>query len=208
MGDNDFRYSVLSCLSTVNCLVKGVYVKEDDRQKKRQGHRALAPPWWEFFDFQLVEELIDDDESSISADSSTFGAVYEFKPKSNNYYPIGAPRYVIAFRGTMLKKHTIVRDMMLNINILINRLSRRSRSDKAIQSVENIVSGEGVSVTDIWLAGHSLGAAIAMLVGINMAQKGNFLESAIPSSWFKAALTVIIKDNEEMQHSQNLFYGL
>lgn len=233
--DNDFEDSELSRLSTVDwqnerhrrcimaSLVKGVYVLEDDRQKKRQGHRALAPPWWKFFDFQLQEELIDDAGASIFADSSTFGAVYEFKPKSNNYYPIGAPRYVIAFRGTMLKKDTIIRDTLLNINILINKLSRRSRSDKAMQPVENIVSGEGVSVSDIWLAGHSLGAAIAMLVGRNMAQKGNFLESYffnppffatpmkrriyVASSWFKAALTVILKDNEERKHSENLFYG-
>ncbi|KAI3847538.1 hypothetical protein MKX03_013757, partial [Papaver bracteatum] len=191
--------------SIMASLVKGVYVLEDDRQKKRQGHRAVAPPWWKFFDFQLQEELIDDD-ASIFADFSTFGAVYEFKPKSNNYYPIGAPRYVIAFRGTMLKKDTILRDTILNINILINKLSI------------------GVSVSDIWLAGHSLGAAIAMLVGRNMAQNGNFLGSYffnppffatpmkrriyVATIWFKAALTFIIKDKEEMQLSENLFYGL
>ncbi|RZC89988.1 hypothetical protein C5167_029054 [Papaver somniferum] len=234
--DNDFQGSGLSLLSTVDwknerhrrsimaSLVKGVYVLEDDRRKKRQGNLALAPPWWKFFDFQLQEELIDDAGPSIFADSSTFGAVYEFKPKSNNYYPKGAPKYVIAFRGTMLKKDTIIRDTMLNINILINKLSHRSHFDKAMQPVENIVSGEGVSVRDIWLAGHSLGASIAMLLGRNMAKKGNFIQSYffnppffatpmkrriyVASSWFKAALTVIIKDNEERRHSEDLFYGL
>ncbi|RZC89992.1 hypothetical protein C5167_029055 [Papaver somniferum] len=233
MGDNDFRCSGLQRLSTVNwqnerhqrsimaSLVKGVYVQEDDRQQKRQGCLALAPPWWEFFNFVLLEVLVDDDASSISADFSIFGAVYEFTP-SNNYYPVGAPRYVIAFRGTMLKKETIVRDTILDINVLTNNLSRRSRSDKAMQAVENRVSGKGDS--RIWLAGHSLGASLAMLVGKNMARKGNFLESyffnppfvAAPMkrrirkarTWIKAGLTVGIKDYQERQRSKSLFNNL
>ncbi|KAI3863024.1 hypothetical protein MKX03_004115 [Papaver bracteatum] len=208
--------------SIIASLVKSVYVQEDDRQQKRQGCQALAPPWWEFFNFLLLEVLIDDKDSSLFADSSIFGAVYELKPKSNNYTSIGAPRYVIAFRGTMLKKETIVRDTILNINILTNNLSHRSRSDKAMQAVENIVSINGAS--NIWLSGHSLGAALAMLVGKKMARKGIFLESyfynppfvAAPmerriikaTTWIKAALTVNIKDYQERQRSKDMFNAL
>ncbi|KAI3847539.1 hypothetical protein MKX03_013758 [Papaver bracteatum] len=186
---NDFKHSRLSRLSPVDwqnehhrrsiaaSLVMGAYVLEDDRQEKRVGYRALAPPWWKFFNFELQKLLIDDADSSRSADSSIFGAVFEFKPKSNNYYPIGAPRYVIAFRGTVLKKDTIVRDIVLDINIFIGNLQHRSHFRKAIQAIEQLVSASGAS--NIWLAGNSLGSSIAMEAGKNMATMVNFLETIL-----------------------------
>ncbi|KAK3228074.1 hypothetical protein Dsin_007936 [Dipteronia sinensis] len=87
----DHRRSVLSC------LVQGAYVLETDRQKKREGPKALASPWWEFFNFQMIGQLKDDDDSSI------FGAIYKFKPPAShrNLSTDECPRYVIAFRGTL-----------------------------------------------------------------------------------------------------------
>ncbi|KAI3938861.1 hypothetical protein MKW92_012484 [Papaver armeniacum] len=162
--NHDFTLSGLSRLTTVDCLVKGVYVMEDDRQTKREGCKALAPPWWEFFDFQLLDKLMDD------VDWSIFGAVFEFKPKSNNYdYPKGAPRYVIAFRGTVLTEDTAVRDILLDINVFMNNLHHKSPSR-------------------IWLAGHSLGSAIAMLAGKTMAKRGILLVSYLFNPPFVAFL--------------------
>ncbi|KAK3228076.1 hypothetical protein Dsin_007938 [Dipteronia sinensis] len=84
--------------SVAASLVQGVYVLERDRQKKREGPKALASPWWEFFDFQMVGQLIDDDDSSI------FGAIYKFKPppSQRNLSTDGCPRYVIAFRADLI----------------------------------------------------------------------------------------------------------
>ncbi|KAI3914282.1 hypothetical protein MKW92_049691 [Papaver armeniacum] len=230
---HDFKHSGLPLLTTVDwesehyrrsiiaSLVKGVYVMEDDRQNKRQGCKALGPPWWEFFDFQLLDTLIDE------VDWSIFGAVYEFKPNSNNDdYPKGAPRYVVAFRGTMLNEDTAVRDILLDINVFLNNLHHRSRFGKAMEAVENMVSVKGSS--DIWLAGHSLGSAIAMLVGKKMAKTGNFLVSYLFNPPFVAflfenigsrtvkrgidiasrLLTHAMKNNQEKQPPEHLFKDL
>ncbi|RZC85444.1 hypothetical protein C5167_041617 [Papaver somniferum] len=190
--DNDFKLSGPSRLTTVNwqdeshrrsviaSLVKGVYVLKVDHRQHRQGCEALAPAWWESFNFKLLRFLTDDGDYSI------FGAVYEYIPESK-----GAPKYVIAFRGTMVKQDSFFGDMKLNINILINTLHRRSRFVKAMQAVENMVSEKGAS--NIWLAGHSLGAAIAMLAGKTMAKEGIFLESYLYNPPFIAAPIELIK---------------
>ncbi|KAI3914283.1 hypothetical protein MKW92_049692 [Papaver armeniacum] len=217
--NHDFTLSGLSRLTTVDwesehyrrciaaSLVKGVYVMEDDRQTKREGSKALAPPWWEFFDFQLLDKLMDD------VDWSIFGAVFEFKPKSNNYdYPKGAPRYVIAFRGTVLTEDTAVRDILLDINVFMNNLHHKSRFGVAMQAVEKMVSLSGAS--NIWLAGHSLGSAIAMLAGKTMAKRGILLVSYLFNPPFVAFLFENIgtsrwltygkKDNQEKQPPEHL----
>ncbi|KAI3897987.1 hypothetical protein MKX03_020632 [Papaver bracteatum] len=215
---NDFKRSELSRLTTVNwqsehhrrsitaSLVQGVYVLESDRQINWQGLEALAPPWWESFNFKLLYILIDDDDSSI------FGAVYQYLPQSNNFYPVGAPRYVIAFRGTMLNDHNIIHDAKLDIKILKKKLHGTCRFKKAMRAVKSMVSMKGSS--NIWK---------------NIAKTGNFLESYLfnptfvappteiiksrrvkrsihlASSLFTATLTVAMKDSEERQQSKDLF---
>ncbi|MCL7036299.1 hypothetical protein MKW94_017620 [Papaver nudicaule] len=169
---NDFKVSGPSHLTPVNwqderyrrsviaSLVKGVYVLKSDHRK----HLALAPPWWESFHFKLLRYLTDEKDYSI------FGAVYEYIPEAE-----GAPKYVIAFRGTMVKHDSYLGDMKLNMNVLLNKLHRRSRFKIAMKAVEKMVSEKGDS--SIWLAGHSLGASIAMIVGKTMAKEGILLET-------------------------------
>ncbi|KAI3935552.1 hypothetical protein MKW98_012744 [Papaver atlanticum] len=224
--DSDFEASGLSRLTTVNwqdehhrrsitaSLVQGVYELEHARQKNFQECKA----WWEFFDYQLLDKLTD----NIYSDSSIFGAIYEFTPKARNNYSIEAPTYVIAFRGTIMERHSFVRDMKLNIKILKNKLHRTSCIEKAIQAVKDKASIHGAT---IWLAGHSLGSAIAMFAGKDMAKTGKFLTSYLFNPPFvafpmkrgilvagtfmiTAALTVFIRDHEERQHSENRFKEL
>ncbi|KAJ0589770.1 hypothetical protein HanIR_Chr04g0189941 [Helianthus annuus] len=59
--------------SVAACLVQGVYILERDHQENRQASEALAPPWWNFFQFDLHSQLKDD------ADSCIFGAIYKSK---------------------------------------------------------------------------------------------------------------------------------
>ncbi|XP_057545542.1 GDSL esterase/lipase At4g10955-like [Amaranthus tricolor] len=159
--------------SVAASLVKGVYVTEIDRQKKRSGHNKLAPKWWEFFHYQPVKTLED------KFDSSIFGIIFQYKPPQTNYSAIKdvaqAPKYVIAFRGTLLKKKTAIRDCYLDAKIVLKGLDTSSRYEMAFHALEEILLTEDPK--NIWLAGHSLGAAIALHTGKNMAKHGYCLET-------------------------------
>ncbi|KAL2226961.1 UNVERIFIED_CONTAM: GDSL esterase/lipase [Sesamum indicum] len=145
-------------------LVQGVYVLECDRQQNRQGPQALAPPWWEFFSFRLNQVLVDDH------DLSYFAAVYEFNfpYPYPNYAGQRPPQYVIAFRGSVNKSKTRAEDFKLNLNCMINNLQESRRFHIGSESAHNVVSGAGPG--NVWLAGHSLGSSIALLVGRHMAK--------------------------------------
>ncbi|XP_044473292.1 GDSL esterase/lipase At4g10955-like [Mangifera indica] len=143
--------------SVAASLVQGVYILERDRQQKRQGNQSHASPWWNFFHFQLVCPLIDD------VDFSIFGAIYEHKSFGFSH---NAPKYVIAFRGTLNKPDSRLRDAKLDIQAMCSKLHQSSRFQLAMQAVKDVVATVGPD--NIWLAGHSLGSAIALLVGKNM----------------------------------------
>ncbi|XP_059662205.1 GDSL esterase/lipase At4g10955-like [Cornus florida] len=179
--------------SVAASLVQGVYILERDRQEKRQGPQALAPPWWEFFDFQLCRQLVDD------ADFSIFGAIYEFKPAASNCKDLtnGNPHYIIAFRGTITKGNAFSRDVELDLHFIRNGLHQTSRFEIAIQAVRNMVATYGN--LNIWLAGHSLGSAMAMLAGKTMAKTGAFLEAFLFNPPFVSAPIERIK-NVKVKH--------
>ncbi|XP_028774726.1 GDSL esterase/lipase At4g10955 [Neltuma alba] len=176
-------------MSVAASLVQGVYILERDRQENRVGPNALAPPWWTFFHFQLFRPLIDD------VDKSIFGAIYEFKPppssKGNDTVNI-SPRYVIAFRGTIPRGDSVYRDIQLDMHFVRNGLHQTSRSDIAVQAARNMVAAVGDS--NIWLAGHSLGSALAMLTGKRMAKSGMFIQSFLFNPPFVSAPIERIKN--------------
>ncbi|KHM99892.1 GDSL esterase/lipase [Glycine soja] len=180
-------------MSVAASLVQGVYILERDRQEKREGQNALAPPWWTFFHFKLLRPLVDD------VDSSIFGAIYEFRPPSSQYNDTlyRSPHYVIAFRGTLTKSHSVSRDIELDIHFIKQGLHQTSRSEIAIQAVQNTVATVGDS--NVWLAGHSLGSAMAMLTGKTMAKNGMFIESFLFNPPFVSAPIERIKD-ERVKH--------
>ncbi|XP_059667235.1 GDSL esterase/lipase At4g10955-like isoform X2 [Cornus florida] len=207
-------------------LVKGVYSLEHDRQQKRQGPQALAPPWWDFFNFQLVHVLVD------NADLSIFGAIYEFKfPASYSYgMAPNPPRYVIAFRGTINRPDTRCQDLKLDLQFICNRLQNSSRFQLAMQEVENMAAVAGAA--NIWLAGHSLGSAIALLAGKNMVKMGCPTETYLFNSPFisapveqfedrklkhgirfarsviKAGVAVALKDRQQRRRENDTFVAL
>lgn len=174
-------------------LVQGVYILERDRQEKRQGSQALAPPWWEFFQFQIVLQLVDD------ADSCIFGAIYKFTPQASpgTLSTNESPHYVIAFRGTIRKPHSVSQDLKLDLQLLQNGLHRTSRFEIAMQAVRNMVAA--TQENNIWLAGHSLGSAMAMLAGKNMAKMGIFLEAFLFNPPYVSAPIERIKDKKVKQ---------
>jgi pimeloyl-ACP methyl ester carboxylesterase len=105
----------------------------------------------------LEDELRDND-------GTIFCAIYR-----HNNYPLSAPNipsYVIAFRGTIWKHvKTMLRDMKANIRCIFNDLHNDSRFERAMGWVEEKVRLAGAR--NVWLAGHSLGSAMALLAGKN-----------------------------------------
>ncbi|XP_027362018.1 GDSL esterase/lipase At4g10955-like [Abrus precatorius] len=179
--------------SVAASLVQGVYILERDRQEQREGPNALAMPWWTFFHFQLLRTLVDD------VDSSIFGAIYEFKPPSSMHNDTlhRSPRYVVAFRGTITKGDSVSRDIELDIHFVRNLLHKTSRCERAIQAVQSMVATVGGS--NIWLTGHSLGSALALLSGKAMAKTGIFIESFLFNPPYVSAPIERIKD-QKLKH--------
>ncbi|GJM93308.1 hypothetical protein PR202_ga09854 [Eleusine coracana subsp. coracana] len=166
--------------SVMASLVQGVYLLERDRQWNRQGPDARAPAWWRSFHFEL---------------RSIFGAVYAFHPPpahflhdpaaaSNN----SAPHSVVAFRGTVTKKGSRRRDLQLDLQLVRNGLDRTSRFRAGMQAVRDAVAWAATAWQQrpddrVWLAGHSLGSAIATLAAKSVARAGG---PALPAFLFNA----------------------
>ncbi|KAG0449342.1 hypothetical protein HPP92_027382 [Vanilla planifolia] len=179
--------------SVAACLVQAVYILERDRQENLEGKEALAPAWWEAFHFELTRKLVDD------ADFSIFGAIFEYKPPVSilSSSLANAPRFVIAFRGTLNKAASVNRDLTLDLHLIQNALHQTSRFEIAMQAVRNLVSAVGSS--NIWLSGHSLGSAVASLAGRNMAKMGIFLNTFLFNPPFFSAPIERIKDKNVKQ---------
>lgn len=176
--------------SVAASLVQGVYILERDKQEKRKGSQALAPPWWKHFQFELYRVLVDD------VDSCIFGAIYKFAPSKSDFggSKDTSQRFVIAFRGTLTKGDAFTQDLLLDGHIIRNGLHQTSRFETAIQAVRHVVATFGSS--NIWLTGHSLGAAMAMLAGKTMAKSGVFLDAFLFNPPFLSAPIERIKDKK------------
>lgn len=136
---------------------------------------------WKFFHFHLHNVLVD------SADFSLFGAILELKLPPN--YPktcaLNALKYVTAFRGTLTGAETRSRDILLDLKWIVNTLHKSSRFKLAMHSIQNTIDIAGSD--NVWLAGDSLGSAIALLAGKNMSKKGYNLPTYLFNSPFTSA---------------------
>lgn len=179
--------------SVAASLVAGVYILERDRQENRDANHALAPPWWEFFNFRLLRQLVDD------VDHSIFGAIFEYELKTSpsDHSKKGAPHFVIAFRGTLTSRDSVIRDIELDLHIIRQGFHKATRSRIAIQTVRDMVASS--QNRNIWLAGHSLGAAMAIIAGKEVAVTGTFLETFLFNPPFISAPIERIK-NEGVKH--------
>ncbi|KAF5451036.1 hypothetical protein F2P56_031338 [Juglans regia] len=156
--------------SVVASLVQGVYSLERDRQRRNLGRyqEDNVEPWWTSFNFHLDEPLIDHDKC-------IFGAIYKYNGKYASA-DSDVPEYVIAFRGTLFTLETWMKDIKSNINCLLNKLEDSSQFKLALNYVERFVEANGAR--NVWLAGHSLGSAVALLVGKKMIHKMEWFPKA------------------------------
>ncbi|XP_019149752.1 PREDICTED: GDSL esterase/lipase At4g10955-like [Ipomoea nil] len=173
--------------SVAASLVEGAYILEMDRQKRRHGGpRAKAPSWGEFFGFKLIQVLVDPEDQSF------FGAVYELKFSSQTGK---SPKQVIAFRGTLIRLESWSQDIRLDRHIVQNTLHNSHRVHEGFQAVMDAVSKVGAK--NVWLAGHSLGSSIALLVGRNMVLKtGCHLETYLFNPPFASLPIQLIKNSK------------
>ncbi|KAJ3684824.1 hypothetical protein LUZ61_013988 [Rhynchospora tenuis] len=190
--------------SVAASLVQGVYVLERDRQKRRCGSEARAPSWYQHFNFKLSEILVDNKDKSI------FGAIYEYNPPGPlsdfalHHGSANAPGFILAFRGTLLRKNSFIRDLKLDLGIVKNGLENTNRVQNGYQAVHNLVKTHGHQ--NIWVAGHSLGAAIAILVGKSMAKLNVFVKSFLFNPPYVAAPIERIK-SAKIKNGIRLFHG-
>ncbi|OUZ99402.1 hypothetical protein BVC80_8057g6 [Macleaya cordata] len=167
--DANYRRTVIAC------FIQAVYLLELDRQENRTEETALAPKWWKPFKYKVTQTLIDERDGSI------FGAVLEWDRTAalTDFIlmrPSGAPRAVLALRGTLLKSPTIRRDIEDDLRFLAwESLKGSVRFNGALEALKMAVDRFGSC--NVCIAGHSLGAGFALQVGKALAKQGVFIET-------------------------------
>ncbi|KAL6850144.1 hypothetical protein ACP4OV_020771 [Aristida adscensionis] len=158
----------------MSCFVQAAYLLELDRQEKRGGAAALAPNWWKPFKYRLVRPLVD------SRDGSVYGALLEWDHLAALsdlilVKPHGAPRAVLALRGTLLTPPTAARDVEDDLRFFAREsLTSSVRFTGALEVLKSAVDRHGAAA--VCVAGHSLGAGFALQVGTALARDGCFVE--------------------------------
>ncbi|KGN54931.1 GDSL esterase/lipase At4g10955 isoform X1 [Cucumis sativus] len=168
--DGNYKRTVMAC------FIQAVYLLELDRQENRSNkENALAPKWWIPFKYKLVQTLIDERDGSI------FGAILEWDRSAAMadlvvIRPSGAPRAVLALRGTLLKSPTIRRDIEDDLRFLAwESLKGSVRFNVALEALKSVAESYGSN--NVCVAGHSLGAGFALQVGKALAKEGIYVET-------------------------------
>ncbi|KAJ8638975.1 hypothetical protein MRB53_015669 [Persea americana] len=161
--------------TVIACFIQAVYLLELDRQENKTEENSLAPKWWKPFKYKLTQTLVDERDGSI------FGAIIEWDRSAALsdlilMRPSGAPRAVLALRGTLLKSPTIRRDLQDDLRFLAwESLKGSVRFSVALDSLKSLVNRFGSC--NVCIAGHSLGAGFALQVGKALAKEGVFVET-------------------------------
>ncbi|KAL5222819.1 hypothetical protein ABZP36_027532 [Zizania latifolia] len=156
------------------CFIQAVYLLELDRQDQKGEEDGLAPKWWKPFKYKVTQTLVDERDGSI------YGAVLEWDRYSALsdlilIRPSGAPRAVLALRGTLLQKPTIKRDLQDDLRFLVwESLKGSVRFIGASEALKAAVERFGSA--NVCVAGHSLGAGFALQVCKELAKQGVFVE--------------------------------
>ncbi|KAG2600755.1 GDSL esterase/lipase At4g10955-like [Panicum virgatum] len=166
--DPDYKRMVMAC------FIQAVYLLELDRQDQKGEDDGLAPKWWKPFKYKVTQTLVDERDGSI------YGAVLEWDRSSalSDFIlirPSGAPRAVLALRGTLLQKPTLKRDLQDDLRFLVwESLKGSVRYVGALAALKSAV--EKFGSTNVCVAGHSLGAGFALQVCKELAKQGVFVE--------------------------------
>ncbi|KAL5701411.1 hypothetical protein ACHQM5_026751 [Ranunculus cassubicifolius] len=185
-NDENYKRSVIAC------FVQAVYLLEIDRQENRTESTSLALNWWKPFTYKVTQTLLDPRDGSI------FGALLEWDRSSalNNFVlmrPSGAPRAILALRGTLLSSPTVTRDLIDGLRFVAwESLEGSVRYNIALEALKLAVGVHGCC--NVCVAGHSLGAGFALEVGKSLAKQGMSVETHLfnpPSVSFAMSLRSI-----------------
>ncbi|XP_057838563.2 GDSL esterase/lipase At4g10955-like isoform X1 [Cryptomeria japonica] len=135
-------------------LVNIVYVLETNPNQAKELCCLLQ--------FEVKETAIDEHDKSV------YGAVFEWRGKEKAG-PGGPPSEVVAFRGTLLRPRNILEDLILDFKVAIAHFNSIERIDKGLPFLRNSLHRNGCQ--NIWITGHSLGAAIALAAARKLEQK-------------------------------------
>ncbi|GAA0172326.1 hydrolase [Lithospermum erythrorhizon] len=171
LGNIDWTNKIHQRIVAAN-LVQGAYNMESDRHgNSNNPGDEKAEAIGERLGFEISDRLIDTD------DGSYFGTIYKFKYANldHDYYnsEIIPPKYAIAFRGTSLDPENIGKDVLYDVEFIFHELHKSARYAIALQAVQDIISISG-GPENVWLAGHSLGSLIALLVSRSMVIENGF----------------------------------
>uniref|UniRef100_A0A804NDL4 Alpha/beta-Hydrolases superfamily protein n=1 Tax=Zea mays TaxID=4577 RepID=A0A804NDL4_MAIZE len=156
------------------CFIQAVYLLELDRQDQKGEEDGLAPKWWKPFKYKVTQTLVDERDGSI------YGAMLEWDRSSalSDFIlirPSGAPRAVLALRGTLLQKPTMKRDLQDDLRFLVwESLKGSVRFVGALAALQLAVEKFGSA--NVCVAGHSLGAGFALQICKELAKQGVFVE--------------------------------
>ncbi|KAK9674431.1 hypothetical protein RND81_12G231900 [Saponaria officinalis] len=153
------------------CFVQAAYLLELDRQERIAAEKALAPNWWLPFKYKLSRTLRD------RRDGSIFGAILEWERSvTQPIRPSGAPRAVLAIRGTLFNIKNIRMDLTDDLRFAAwESLTGSVRFKIALDAMKSLVKNFGSS--DVCIAGHSLGAGFAFQIGKLLAADGIIVEA-------------------------------
>ncbi|KAK3183395.1 hypothetical protein Dsin_030681 [Dipteronia sinensis] len=144
-------------------------------QENRTEENALAPKWWLPFRYKLIQTLMDERDGSIYGAIlkwDRFAAMADLVP----IRPSGAPKAVLALRGTLLKRPTIRRDIEDDLRLLAwDSLKGSVRFKGALEALKSVATRYGSN--KVCVAGHSLGAGFSLQVGKALAKEGIYVET-------------------------------
>ncbi|XP_058743005.1 uncharacterized protein LOC131615853 [Vicia villosa] len=155
--------------TAIASFIQAVYCLEQDRQEKRTQENSLAPEYWIPFKYKPTQILIDERDGSIFGvmfEWDRLAALSEFKP----FKPIGAPRAVLALRGTLIRPPTVRRDFEDDFRFVAwESLKDSVRFKVATDAVKSVSYTYGSR--NVCIAGHSLGAGFVLQVGKELAKE-------------------------------------
>lgn len=157
-----------SLRAAMACLVQAVYALDKDRSVVKMGLAPLAPDWYLPFNYKLLKTVQEAEESE-----QIVGAVFKWSRRLSALRAGMAPKIVVAFRGTLPFGDTLRSDLRADLDVLMLQLHTAPRFLVALKEVEQAVARYGPD--KVCMTGHSLGAAICLLVGRTLALNNCFV---------------------------------
>ncbi|XP_044947192.1 GDSL esterase/lipase At4g10955-like [Hordeum vulgare subsp. vulgare] len=187
------------CISA--CLVQATWVIENDKEREKRGKckSEMAKPWYQSIGFELMEEL---PTGSIIDKNYAHGTIFKLMTTPR---PEHAPEYVVAFRGTMLNHPNAYLDLLHDLKVVFSRLTTCTRVEEAHVSINR-----NIGDSTLWLAGHSLGASLALEIGRNMMLDKRGCQRNVPTFLFNpphVSSAPVVNSVLKGKHKTRLYLG-